>query len=194
MRSTDGLRFTGRLVENRKSVKVKAFDLTFRSFNCGVLKEDSVVQLYGYEHVTKKTGKDVKKQFVAPETYRVIRFRPHGKKDDVLLITHIFNLRAEMIALMYRQRWDMEVFFRLLKQEVSFSHFLSLNPNGMEVILYMTLTVAMMIMIYKKENETGIKMAKRRITTEVQEAVMAVTVMLMVGNDEDLKKRGLSSP
>ena len=43
------------------------------------------------------------------------------------------------VAEIYRRRWDIEVFFRFLKQELSFSHFLSVNENSMQVILYMTL-------------------------------------------------------
>jgi IS4 transposase len=133
--------------------------------------------LYGYEHVTCKTGKDSKKQFVSKETYRIVRFRPYGKMEDALLITNIFNMRAEIIALMYRRRRDMEVFFRFFKQEVNFSHFLSLSQNGIEVMLYMILTVAMMIMIYKKENSIGFKTAKRRMMTEMQELTMAAVVV-----------------
>jgi hypothetical protein len=194
MRSKDGLLFVGRLLENRKFSVVREFDLTFKRFECGVLSKDAIVQLYGYEHVKSKTGKDVKKPFLAEEKYRVISFCPQGKKEDILLITNIFHLRAETIALMYRRRWDIEVFFRFLKQEINFGHFPSLNQNGMEVILYMTLIVAMMIMIYKKENDIGFKTAKRRMLMEVQEQVMILTATLLGGNVEELKKFGVSSP
>jgi hypothetical protein len=191
MQSSKGLLFVGRLVENRKLCVVKAFDLTFRHFSFGELKQDAIVQLYGYEHTISKNGNNVKRQFLAEEKYRVIRFRPQGKSEDILLITNIFYLRAETIALMYRRRWDIEVFFRFLKQEVNFSHFISLNKNGIEVMLYMTLIAAMMIVIYRKENEIGFKTAKRRMIIELQELIMAITVILSGG---DLKKVDLSSP
>jgi hypothetical protein len=44
MHSKDGLLFVGRLAENRKYVKVRDFDLTYKSFSCDVLKEDATVQ------------------------------------------------------------------------------------------------------------------------------------------------------
>jgi hypothetical protein len=194
MRSKKGLLFVGRLVENRKLHIIKEYDLTYRQFKCGVLKQDAIVQLYGYKHETSKTGKEVRKQFITKKKYRIIRFRPPGKKEDILLITNVFKMRAEIIALIYRRRWDIEVFFRFLKQEINFSHFLSLNQNGIEVILYMTLIVAMMIMIYKKENDIGFKTAKRRMLIEVQVMVMAITALLMGGNEEDLERLGLSPP
>jgi len=80
---------------------------------------------------------------------------------------------------------------------VNFSHFISLNDNGIQVILYlyfvrsmkyMTLIVAMLIMVYKKENELGFKTAKRRMEIELQELIMAIVVVQSGG---DLKRIGL---
>jgi hypothetical protein len=58
-------------------------------------------------------------------------------------------------------------------------------------MLYMTLIAAMMIMIYRKENEIGFKTAKRRMARELQELIMAITVILSGG---DLNKVDLSPP
>ena len=55
----------------------------------------------------------------------------------------------------------------------------------------MTLIVAMLIMIYKKENEIGFKTAKRRIKIELQELVSAIIVVLSGG---DLRKVDLPAP
>ena len=92
---------------------------------------------------------------------------------------------------MYRRRWDIEVFFRFLKQELNFSHFLSLNDNGIQVILYMTLITAMLVMIYKKENEIGYKTAVRRMGIELESLVMAIIVIQSGG---DLRKTELPDP
>lgn len=50
-------------------------------------------------------------------------------------------------------RWALEVFFRFIKQELGFKHFLSYNENGILVTLYITLVAATMLLIYKKLNE-----------------------------------------
>ncbi|GHT04364.1 hypothetical protein AGMMS49525_10630 [Bacteroidia bacterium] len=104
------------------------------------------------------------------------------------MITNILYLRAETIAAMYRRRWDIEVFFRFLKQGMNFSHFLSLNENGIQIVLYMTLIVAMLIMIYKQENEIGYKTAKRRMVIEIQELIIAIAALQSGG---DLSKVNL---
>lgn len=191
MKAEKGLRFVGRLMENRKLYPVKSFDLSFKKFGEGELKQDALVRLYKQEKTIGKNGKTVRRQLLAEDIFRIIRFRPRNGKEDILLITNILYLRAETIAQMYRRRWDIEVFFRFLKQELNFSHFLSLNENGIRIVLYMTLIVAMLIMVYKQENQIGYKTAKRRIEIELQAIIIAIAVSQAGGN---LDKLGLPAP
>ncbi|RXM54388.1 hypothetical protein BOQ60_25805, partial [Chryseobacterium sp. CH1] len=58
--------------------------------------------------------------------------------------------------------------FRFMKQELNLSHLVSLNKNGIEVMLYMTMIASMLLLIYKKVNNLGYKTAKRRIAMELQ--------------------------
>jgi hypothetical protein len=191
MNSIDGLHFVGRLQENRKLYRVKSFDTTFKRFNDGVLLEDTLVKLYKKEDGTSKTGKPVRRQVLMETVYRVIRFRPPESDEDIILITNMLNVRAEQVATWYRRRWDIEVFFRFLKQELNFSHFISLDENGIQIVLYMTLIVAMLIMIYKKENNIGYKTARRRMEMELQDVILAIAVARTGG---DLSKLNLPAP
>jgi hypothetical protein len=56
-------------------------------------------------------------------------------------------------------------------------HLVSLNKNGIEVILYMTLIVAMLILIYKHTNGIGYKTAKRRFTIEMRNLTISMIVI-----------------
>ena len=60
----------------------------------------------------------------------------------------------------------------------------SLNKNGIEVILYMTLIVAMLVLIYKHANKVGYKTAKRRIKMEIRDLIMAIIVVKCGGNPD----------
>jgi len=84
-------------------------------------------------------------------------------ENEVLLITNDFSMTAQEVAAAYKRRWDIEVFFKFLKQNLSFSHFISTNPNGIKVILYMTL-----IMIYKRENNMYYSEAKSMFVIELE--------------------------
>jgi len=191
MNSEEGLLFVGRLNENRKLKQIESFDLDGVVFTQGSLLEDGLYQLYKKVTKISKNGKESHTMVLVEENFRIIRFMPEGKKEAIVLITNILHLKADEIAQMYRRRWDIEVFFRFLKQELNFSHFLSLNDNGIEVILYMTLITAMLVMIYKKENEIGYKTAVRRMGIELESLVMAIIVIQSGG---DLKKTELPDP
>ena len=146
------------------------------------LQDDIVVHLYDRE----------KKEFSETE-YRVIKARfkvprdttrPANKgkvkrvENEVYLITNDFGLTAKLIAEAYKKRWDIEVFFKFLKQNLSFSHFISTSENGIKVILYMTLITAMLVMIYKRENEMGYTIGKFSFFMEMQDWVVKLMATL----------------
>ena len=76
----------------------------------------------------------------------------------------------------------MHKFFRFIKQELNFSHFMSTNENGIKIILYMTLILSMLILIYKRINQIGYKTAKRRFGIELDELIMAIVVQYCGGD------------
>ena len=168
MQEKDGLFFVGRLQKNRKLKIVKEHPIDKGSFSHGELILDATVNLHCIEK-DKENGKE--KKYWMNQEFRVIKFRPVNGMEDIILISNM-DWGAEQIATAYRRRWDIEVFFRFIKQELNFSHFFSLNDNGIEVTLYMTMIAAMLVMIYKKENELGYKAAVRRIRIELEEIVI----------------------
>jgi hypothetical protein len=182
MKQQDGLLFVGRLLKNRKLHVLGQLNTNNKSFNQGYLKQDLLVKLYIQKKYINEKGKESKRVVLSEETFRVIRFKPAGKDEDIVLITNMLNMRAESIAKLYRRRWDIEVFFRFLKQEVNFKDFLSLHPNGIQVVLYMILIVAMVVMIYKKTKNIGYKTAVRRIKMEMEGICMAIGVKLSGGD------------
>jgi transposase len=86
-------------------------------------------------------------------------------------LSNRLDLTSEEIIHIYKRRWDIEVFFRFIKQELNFTHLISVNENGIRIILYMTLILAMLILIYKKINDFGYKTAKRRFAMELEEII-----------------------
>jgi IS4 transposase len=52
---------------------------------------------------------------------------------DLLLMTDQLDLPAETVALLYRWRWMIELFFRWLKCTVRFRHLLSESADGIQI-------------------------------------------------------------
>ena len=138
------------------------------------LLKDEIVYLYNW--VNNRKTKELTK-----ETFRLIT--TENKDGEILLfLTNLKEEKAENITALYRKRWDIEVFFRFVKQELNFSHFMSTNENGIKIILYMTLILSMLLLIYKRLNNIGYKTAKRRFGIELDELIIAMIVRFCGGD------------
>ena len=139
------------ILESRKIEK----NLKFRNLT---ILSDETVYLYS-------DNKIVKTEFRLIKTI-------NENNEPLWFVANSFELSIEEVLQAYKSRWDIEVFFRFLKQELNFSHFLSTNINGIKVVLYMTLILAMLILVYKKYNDLGYKTAKRRFYYELEDIIL----------------------
>ncbi|ETZ24638.1 transposase [Pedobacter sp. V48] len=132
----------------------------------------------------KKGNKHFREELVdSPFRLIIVESKLDGKK--YWFLSNDFDLSAKEIAQAYRRRWDIEVFFRFLKQELNMSHLVSLNKNGIQVMLYMTLMAAMLVLIYKKANKLTYKTAKRRFSMEIRDLAIAL-IVVQCGGDPGL--------
>jgi hypothetical protein len=111
------------------------------------------------------------------------------KENTFYFFTNNLELSPKEIADIYKQRWDIEVFFRFIKQELNASHFLSVSENGIKVMLYMTLIASMLLLLYKKINDIGYKTAKRRFTIELWETIVKIIVKECGGDPALVNKK-----
>ncbi len=158
--------------------------------------------------INPKARHEVVERFILPEEgtrtgnlvvksdERVILFDKHHNRSNVFrllqteddrgnalwFLTNLMEDELETIITIYRKRWDIEVFFRFIKQELNFKHFFSTNQNGIRIILYMTLILAMLILIYKKLSGVGYKTAVRRFLIEMDELYMSQVIAISGGD------------
>jgi hypothetical protein len=64
------------------------------------------------------------------------------------LVTSREDLPAEIIGLIYRQRWQIEVFFKWLKTIFNCRHWLAESPQGAAIQLYTLLVGALVLMLW----------------------------------------------
>ena len=101
-----------------------------------------------------------KAEGVLTQPYRVVVLersssRP-GEETRLVLVTNRLDLEAEMIALAYRYRWQIELFFRWLKCILGCKHLLSTSQNGVALQVYTALIASLLITLW-----TGRKPTKR---------------------------------
>lgn len=183
--SGNSISFIVRAKENRKHVELQSLFTENQDLDLGELTliKDSKVNLYTGKAINNKKGNIHYREELVEAPFRLIVAKTKTEDSkEFWFITNEFDLSAKEIAQAYRRRWDIEVFFRFIKQELNVSHLVSLNKNGIEVILYMTLIVAMLILIYKKANKIGYKTAKRRFKMELRNLAIAMIVVICDGN------------
>ena len=131
------------------------------------------LELIGDYHV--QLGKPNTQKYI-DELFRLIIATNAETQESYSFLTNMFDESVEDILVYYKKRWDIEVFFRFLKQELNFSHITSTSENGMQVMLYMTLIASMLVLIYKRANNVGYKTAVRRIALELNEMIIKLVV------------------
>ena len=57
--------------------------------------------------------------------------------------------RFEEVTELYRRRWEIETFFKLLKQHLSYEHLTSRCQNGIEVMILMSIITALIMVWYQ---------------------------------------------
>lgn len=83
-----------------------------------------------------------------------------GKATEAWLVTDRFDLDADLVAIAYRYRWTIELFFRWLKCVLGARHLLSHKQSGIELQMYAALIVSLLIVL-----RTGSKPTKRTFET-----------------------------
>ncbi|SEB35513.1 Transposase DDE domain-containing protein [Tenacibaculum sp. MAR_2009_124] len=183
--SGNDIYFIARAKENRKYVELESLLDKNQNSDLGELSliKDSKVYLYTGKAINNKRGNIHYKQELVKTPLRLIVAKTKTEDHkEFCFISNQFDLSAKEITQAYRKRWDIEVFFRFIKQELNVSHLVSLNKNGIKVVLYMTLIVTMLIAIYKKANNIGYKTAKRRFKMELRNLAIAMIVVICDGN------------
>jgi hypothetical protein len=84
--------------------------------------------------------------------------RSSEQEYDMWLVTDRLDLSAEVIALLYRYRWQVELFFRWFKCVLGCKHLLAQSENGIRIELYAALIASLLIVLW-----TGRKPTKRTL-------------------------------
>ena len=87
---------------------------------------------------------------------RVVRIEASG--DVFHLVTTREDLSAELIGLIYRQRWQIELFFKWIKTILNCRHWLAESPAGVRTQIYCVLIASLLLMLW-----TGRRPTKRMV-------------------------------
>jgi hypothetical protein len=108
--------------------------------------------------ILAKLGTDHHKDVLRCPVRLVIiqRTKADGTPEELWLVTDRLTLAAELVALAYRYRWMIELFFRWFKCILGCRHLLATDANGVAIQVYVALIASLLITLW-----TGRKPNKR---------------------------------
>lgn len=103
--------------------------------------------------------------------YREILYFEDGKDEEFRLITNIFNLPAQEIVSLYKIRWNIECFFKWIKQHLTIKHWLGHNLNAISIQIYCALIVYILLLLIKHRFRSSLSLLDiyRKISVNLNE-------------------------
>lgn len=82
---------------------------------------------------------------------RKVTFYDRENKREFEFLTNLVELRADLIAGLYKIRWQIELLFKQLKQNFPLRYFLGDNENAIKIQIYCVLIVNLLIAVIQKK-------------------------------------------
>jgi hypothetical protein len=148
--------FVCRVKDNTVYECLEEFELTDDALAAGIVFD---------KKVRLGCNRKTKEQLSVPVRLIAIKCTPHKKRYKIsrggpeqgqalLITTDIFDLEADVIALIFRHRWAVEIFFRFFKHVLGCRHLLSYDHNGIELQTYAAIIACMLIALWTGRKPT----------------------------------------
>ena len=85
-----------------------------------------------------------------PQHLRCIKFYDAEHDQNLVFLTNNFDLLALTVAQLYRCRWQVELFFKWIKQRLRIKAFYGTTENAVKTQIWIAITVYVLVAIIKK--------------------------------------------
>ena len=86
-----------------------------------------------------------------PDKLRRIHYVDADTGKSLIFLTNHFALPALTIARLYKCRWQVELFFKWIKQHLRIKHFYGLSDNAVKIQIWISICVYVLVAIVKKQ-------------------------------------------
>ena len=85
-----------------------------------------------------------------PKRLRRVSFRDETQNRTLVFLTNNFILSAETIAALYKARWEIELFFKWIKQNLKVKRFYGTSSNAVKTQIWISMIVYLILAILKE--------------------------------------------
>jgi hypothetical protein len=132
--NNNNIRFVTRKKTNAKYVVIESLKCNIAD---GVLS-DEIVEFTGYQTHKKY-----------PHPIRIIKFLDFKTEKELEFLTNDMKLDALTITQIYKARWEIELFFKTIKQNLKIKRFIGNSPNAVCTQVWIAL-IAYLLVSYQK--------------------------------------------
>lgn len=108
------------------------------------------------DQTIRLTGPSSKLRYPHPLRRVHLIDKEHGQ--DIILLSNITSCSAEQIATYYKQRWQIELFFKWIKQHLRIKAFYGQSPNAVKTQIWTAICTYLIIIIVQKSNHFSVKL------------------------------------
>jgi hypothetical protein len=136
-------------------IRAKSSTLFERMYSRKVDKSTGII----CDQTGKPAGVKASKQY--PVKIRRIKYYDAGKKRSFVYLTNNMELTALQIAFLYKNRWQVELFFKWIKQHLKIKSFWGTAENAVRIQIYSAIIAYCLLAI------VGVKLKLERSTCEI---------------------------
>jgi hypothetical protein len=85
-----------------------------------------------------------------PDKLRRIKYYDKLKDKRLVFLTNNFQLKTLLIAKIFKERWQIELFFKWIKQHLRIKSFYGTTPNAVKTQIWIAVSVYLLVAIVKK--------------------------------------------
>lgn len=101
------------------------------------------------DQIGKLTGFYVSKDY--PEKLRKVKYYDNETNRTFVFLTNNMTLTAQEVAFLYKNRWQIELFFKWIKQHLKIKSFWGTSENAVRIQIYSAITTYCLVSIVKSE-------------------------------------------
>jgi len=99
-----------------------------------------------------------KSSLLYPVALRRVSFRSPETDQQLVLLTNNFSIPALSVASLYRYRWQIELFFKWIKQHLRIKRFFGTSINSVKTQIWSAVSVYVLVAIVKKRLGLGLSL------------------------------------
>ena len=123
-----------------------------------------------------------------PELLRVVRYIDPETKKELWFLTNLMDVEAQTVADLYKHRWQIELFFKWIKQNLKIKSFLGTSENAVLTQIWVAMIAYLLLQTQKAQLNTGVTTHQLLIYVRIFLMLKQRKALVWQGIDKTIKE------